>query len=138
MPRYLTLLAILLSSYCAFSQNNTVDTTRMFIAPNGDTLKQYFFVMLKAGAKRDLIKDTAQINKIQAGHMANITRLHAAGKLLVAGPFGDDGNWRGIFIFDCQTKEEVEALLITDPAIKSGRLDYEVHPWWTKKGAVIK
>ena len=122
----------------AIAQKKAVDTTRMFIAPNGDTLKQYFFVMLKTGAKRDLIKDTAQINKIQAGHMANITRLHEAGKLLIAGPFGDDGNWRGIFIFDCQTKAEVEALLITDPAVKSGRLDYEVHPWWTKKGAVIK
>jgi uncharacterized protein len=63
--------------------------------------------------------------------MANIRKLYAEGKLKVAGPFGDDGNWRGIFIFDCETKEEVENLLKTDPAIAAGRLAYELHPWYT-------
>ena len=52
-------------------------------------------------------------------------------KLKVAGPFGDEGKWIGIFIFDCSTKEEVEKLVNTDPAIKAGRLNYEIHPWWT-------
>jgi uncharacterized protein YciI len=63
--------------------------------------------------------------------MANISKLYYEGKLKVAGPFGDDGNWRGIFIFDMPTKEEVEQLLKTDPAIESGRLGYEIHPWYT-------
>jgi len=63
--------------------------------------------------------------------MANITRLYNEGKIKVAGPYGDDGNWRGIFVFDAATKEEVETLLTTDPAISSGRLSYEIHPWWT-------
>lgn len=106
---------------------------------DGDyVMKQYFFVMLTRGARRHEITDTAIINKIQAGHMQNIERLAALGKILVAGPFGDDGNWRGIFIFDCPTKEEVEALLKTDPAVAAGRLGYEIHPWWTAKNAVFK
>mgnify|MGYP000987604640 FL=1 len=63
--------------------------------------------------------------------MANISSLYNAGKLKVAGPFGDDGEWRGIFVFDCATKEEVEKLLATDPAISAGRLAYDIHPWWT-------
>ena len=63
--------------------------------------------------------------------MANINKLYYEGKLKVAGPFGDDGNWRGVFIFDCATKEEVEKLLNTDPAISSGRLSFEIHPWYT-------
>ena len=37
-----------------------------------------------------------------------------------AGPFGDDGEWLGIFIFDCKTKEEVVSYLKTDPAIDAG------------------
>jgi len=53
------------------------------------------------------------------------------GKLKVAGPFGDEGKWIGLFIFDCETKEEVEKLLKTDPAVAAGRLNYEIHPWWT-------
>ena len=92
-------------------------------------IRQYYFVMLTAGKNRT--QDSLTAAKIQEGHMANITRLYNDGKLKVAGPFGDDGKWVGIFIFDCASKEEVENLLVTDPAIKSGRLAYEIHPWWT-------
>ena len=92
-------------------------------------IRQYFFVMLTAGPNRT--QDSVTAAKIQEGHMANITRLYHEGKLKVAGPFGDDGPWIGIFIFDCTNKEEVESLLKTDPAIKNGRLNYEIHPWWT-------
>ncbi|CAN5607581.1 hypothetical protein BH11BAC5_BH11BAC5_30690 [soil metagenome] len=104
--------------------NKSAGTSRL-----EDKIRQYFFVMLTTGSNR--IHDSATAAKIQEGHMANINRLYYDGKLKVAGPFGDDGNWRGIFIFDCKTKEEVEDLLKTDPAIASGRLAYEVHPWWT-------
>lgn len=92
-------------------------------------IRQYFFVMLTAGKNRT--QDSVTAAMIQEGHMANIRKLYADGKLKVAGPFGDDGNWRGIFIFDCATKEEVEMLLQTDPAVKSGRLAFEIHPWYT-------
>jgi tetratricopeptide (TPR) repeat protein len=116
-----------------------VDPKRLFKLPSGDTLKQYFFVMLKKGPKRSQITDTATINRIQQGHMENIGRLAKLGKLRVAGPFDeDDIDWRGIFIFDVDTKKEVEALLNTDPAISSGRLAYEIHPWWTQAGTVIR
>ncbi|MCU0396291.1 MAG: YciI family protein [Chitinophagaceae bacterium] len=101
-------------------------------------MKQYWFVMLVKGKDRDKITDTARINQLQAGHMANMQRMADMGKLIVAGPFGDDGHWRGIFIFDAASREEVEALLKTDPAISAGRLDYEIHPWWTAKGTVFK
>jgi uncharacterized protein YciI len=94
-----------------------------------DGIRQYWFVMLKKGGNRT--QDSATAAKIQDGHMANIASLYNAGKLKVAGPFGDDGDWRGIFIFDCKTKEEVDSLLATDPAINAGRLAYDIHPWWT-------
>jgi uncharacterized protein len=101
-------------------------------------MKEYYFVMLRKGAGREKIIDTAVINKLQTGHMANIRKMHEAGKLLVAGPFGDDGDWRGIFIIDAKDKAEVEHLLSQDPAIAAGRLDYEIHPWWTAKNSVFK
>ena len=94
-----------------------------------DQIRQYWFVMLSAGSNRS--QDSAAAAKIQEGHMANINRLYNEGKLKVAGPFGDEGKWIGLFIFDCETKEEVEKLLKTDPAIAAGRLNYEIHPWWT-------
>jgi uncharacterized protein len=94
-----------------------------------EQIRQYWFVMLLKGNNRT--QDSATAAKIQEQHLANITRLYNEGKIKVAGPFGDDGNWRGIFIFDCATKEEAEKLLNTDPAIAAGRLSYEIHPWWT-------
>jgi hypothetical protein len=36
-----------------------------------------------------------------------------------------------LFIFDWESKDEVEKLLKTDPAIAAGRLNYEIHSWWT-------
>jgi hypothetical protein len=98
-------------------------------------MKQYFFVMLINGTNRN--QDSVSAAKIQEGHMANITRLHNIGKIIVAGPFGDEGEWRGIFIFDCKTELEVKGYLKTDPAIMAGRLNYEIRPWWTAKNCVF-
>jgi len=92
-------------------------------------IRQYWFAMLLKGNNRT--QDSVTAAKIQEGHMANINKLYYEGKLKVAGPFGDNGNWLGIFIFDCKTKEEVEQLLKTDPAVSSGRLAYDIRPWWT-------
>lgn len=99
-------------------------------------LKQYFFVMLSKGDLRN--QDSATAAKIQEGHLNNIRRLMGMGKMIVAGPFGDDSKWAGIFIFDCQTKEEVEGYLKTDPAVAAGRLIYDIHPWWTAKNCTFK
>jgi uncharacterized protein YciI len=85
--------------------------------------------MLLSGSNRT--QDSTTAAKIQEGHLANINRLYYEGKIKVAGPFGDRGDWKGIFIFDCETKEEVEKLLQTDPAIAAGRLSYDVRPWYT-------
>ncbi|HSB92897.1 MAG TPA: YciI family protein [Flavitalea sp.] len=121
------LLFFLLPLYTIAQDSSSVEKPKM---------KQYFFVMLKAGANRS--QDSTAAAKIQEGHMANIRKLAADGKLIVAGPFGDDGNWRGIFILDTPTLQEAEQLVKTDPAIQSGRLSYEIHPWWTMQGTVFK
>jgi uncharacterized protein YciI len=92
-------------------------------------IRQYWFVMLTAGSNRS--QDSVTAARIQQEHLANINRLYNDGKLKVAGPFGDEGKWIGLFIFDCETKEEVEKLVKTDPAVAAGRLNYEIHSWWT-------
>jgi len=101
-----------------------------------DNLKPYFFVLLKKGPTRD--QDSVTAAKIQIGHMENINALAAAGKLNVAGPFLDDGDMRGIFMFDCTSEDSVKAMVDADPAIKAGRLIYEIHPWMTQRGTCFK
>lgn len=99
-------------------------------------MKQYFFVMLTKGPNRT--QDSTTAANLQKGHMDNMGKLAKEGKLIVAGPFGDDGDWRGIFILDCATKEEAEKLVKADPAVQAGRLGYEIRPWWTMTNAVFK
>jgi uncharacterized protein YciI len=96
---------------------------------NTSQIKKFWFVLLKAGPQRN--QDSASASKIQAGHMANIKRLYDIGKLKVAGPFENDKLAQGMFIFDCDSENEVKALLITDPAIKAGRLIFDIYPWYT-------
>ena len=91
-------------------------------------MKKYVMAFLKMGPNRD--QDSATAAQLQRAHMDNIKRLANAKKLIVAGPFLDAGDVRGIYIFNVETVEEAEALTRTDPAIKAGRLVMELHPWY--------
>jgi uncharacterized protein YciI len=95
-------------------------------------MRRYVLALLKSGPNRDHDEETAQ--KLQEGHMSNIRRLASEGKLIVAGPFLDDGELRGIYIFDVSSVEEARELTETDPAIQAGRLEMELHPWYGSAG----
>ena len=77
---------------------------------------------------------TPATEELQKAHMANIIRLAEMKKLVVAGPFGDDGPLRGIFVFRVETLAEARALTETDPAVKAGRLALDLHPWQVPEG----
>lgn len=98
-------------------------------------MKQYWLVMLMRGPNRN--QDSTTVAKIQEGHIANIVRMNNEGKCIMAGPFGDDGNWRGILILDVKDADTVKKEVEQDPAIKAGRLTYEAYPWWTQKGNYV-
>jgi uncharacterized protein YciI len=136
----LLFLGSLFSVVAAQGDKAKTPEPREFEMKEGDTtytMRRYVMVMLYRGKKANKIpKD--QLDKIQAGHMANISKLAADGKLLVAGPMGDDTDLRGIFILDCESVDEAKTLVDTDPAVIAGRLRAEYHPWWTARGTVIK
>ncbi len=91
--------------------------------------------LLTRGAKWTPEK-TPATEELQKAHMANIKRLAETKKLVVAGPFGDDGTLRGIFVFKVATLEEAKELAETDPAVKAGRLAIEMHPWLVPEGVL--
>lgn len=91
-------------------------------------MRPYVMAFLKSGPTRET--DPEAMKKLQSEHMKNIGRMAAEGKLVVAGPFLDKGEYRGIYIFNVKTVEEAKALTETDPMIQSGALMMELHPWF--------
>ena len=77
---------------------------------------------------------TPQTEAIQKAHMANINKLAEMKKLVVAGPFGDNGTLRGIFVFRVNSLDEARELAATDPAVQAGRLALKIHPWVVPEG----
>jgi len=77
---------------------------------------------------------TPATEAIQKAHLENIGKLAEMKKLVVAGPFGDNGTLRGVFVFRTDSIDEARALANTDPAVKAGHLALQIHPWVVPEG----
>ena len=92
-------------------------------------MKTYVFCILKTGSNTTATKEEKA--KLFEGHMANINKLAAEGKLVIAGPFmKNDRNYRGVFVFNVSTIEEANALVETDPAVKAKIFEAEMTVWY--------
>lgn len=74
----------------------------------------------------------------QIVHLAHLGRMYKEGYADISGPFGDDGDIRGITIYNTPTFEMADSLVNMDPMVKSGRLVIEIHPWWAAKGFSLR
>jgi uncharacterized protein YciI len=74
---------------------------------------------------------TPEAQKIQEAHLAHITKLAKEGRALIAGPFGGDGDLRGVIFLKAATADGARALEADDPAVKAGRLRIEIVSFMT-------
>ena len=81
--------------------------------------------------------DSPELKALQAAHMAHIGKMAETGKLILAGPFADGGDLRGLLIFRVDSLEEAKALAEEDPAVRAGRLVLEWHPWYAAKNITV-
>ncbi len=99
-------------------------------------MKKYWLVFLLKGPNRT--HDSVTAARIQAAHINNIDRLAREEKIIMAGPMGygkgTDKELRGIFIMDARDSTEAANYINTDSAVITGRLRFEIHPWWAAKG----
>lgn len=91
-------------------------------------MRPYVMALLRVGPTPPT--DAAKMNELMRAHLDNIQRLADEGVLVLAGPFADEGELRGIYVFAVGSVEEARALTETDPAIGSGALVMELHPWY--------
>jgi uncharacterized protein YciI len=96
-----------------------------------------YFGFLKKGPNRKEGDDKSpEVQELQKAHLANINRLAATKQLIMAGPFGDDGDLRGVFVFRVESLKEAQDLAASDPMIKIDRLKIELHTWQIPAGVI--
>ena len=91
-------------------------------------MRKYVMAFLKRGPNRP--SDPQKSEELQRAHLDNIGRMAQQGKLVIAGPFLDNGDLRGIYIFNVSSIKEAEELTNTDPAIIYGSLVMELKEWY--------
>lgn len=99
-------------------------------------MQQYFIAFLKNGLIRSQNEEEAEM--LQQEHLAHLSKMYELGYADISGPFGDDGDIRGITIYNVPTLTMADSLANSDPMVKAGRLTVEIHPWWAAKGFPLR
>lgn len=92
-------------------------------------MARYFVGFIKKGSNWSG-EVTPEAEKIQTAHRANIKRLEGEGKMVLSGPFEEDGELRGLFFYVAEDMQAAQILVDTDPAVMAGQLTVELHAWW--------
>jgi len=98
-------------------------------------MRTYVLVLIYRGSTT--FESDEENAAMQRAHLANNARLYEQGKLILAGPFRDKTDLRGIFLFDSESVEEVAGWCNEDPGIRSGWLRVEINPWYSARGITI-
>ncbi|WP_375766247.1 YciI family protein [Archangium gephyra] len=103
-------------------------------APQVDFEKHYLVILRRGPSWSPEV--TPAVERIQSEHMAHLNRMADSGKMIIAGPFGEqqDPTFRGACLYKTETLEEARKLAEEDPAVKAGRLKVEIMAWYTEKG----
>lgn len=113
-----------------------------FMAPEGWfhkpatplAMETVYFAFLNFGPTR--IPDEATAKRLQSEHLAYMDAQHAAGHLILAGPFVNGGSRRGLVVYRAGSADEARRYADGDPMVKAGRLEAELHPWYLAKGVL--
>ena len=99
-------------------------------------MQQYFIAFLKRGPIRTQNEEESAL--IQKAHLEHLGKMYELGYADISGPFGDDGDIRGITIYNVPTLKMADSLANADPAVQAGRIEIELHPWWAAKGFPLR
>ena len=100
-----------------------IEISDAYMAEMLQKARPYTVVLLKAGPKRW----DPEAKAIVREHGRRNFAMRAAGVLSIVCPISDDGEWRGVGIFNAGV-EEVTRLMDDDPGVQAGVFTFEVHP----------
>jgi len=95
-----------------------------------DEFDVHTLVLLRRPSDAPQISD-AELDALQAQHLAYRAELRRQGVLVVNGPLTEqsDPAMRGLSIFACGP-DEAARLSDGDPSVQAGRLTYDLMEWW--------
>ncbi|GAA3644100.1 YciI family protein [Flavivirga jejuensis] len=99
-------------------------------------MQQYFMAFLKTGPIR--VQNEEETAFLQKEHLAHLTKMYELGYADISGPFDDEGDIRGVTIYNVPSLKMADSLANADPMVKAGRLEIEIHPWWAGKGFPLR
>ncbi len=92
----------------------------------------YYYCLLKRGPNWTA-ESTPEHERLQAQHAAFIQNLMVEGKIIVAGPFADGDDARGLAVFRANSLPEAKSFIETDPKVQAGHLTLEWFTWLVPK-----
>ncbi|MEW5992061.1 MAG: YciI family protein [Chloroflexota bacterium] len=101
-----------------------------------DAFDVYTLVLLRRPADAPELAE-AELDALQARHLAYRAKLRRDGVLVANGPLGEQSNpsLRGLSIFACGL-DEARRLSDLDPSVQAGRLAYDAFAWWVAAGTL--
>jgi uncharacterized protein len=101
-----------------------------------DAFDVYTVVLLRRPPDAPQFSD-AELDALQARHLAYRAELRQQGVLVVNGPLvqQSDISLRGLSIFACGL-DEAARLNDADPSVEAGRLSYDLMEWWVAAGTL--
>lgn len=95
-----------------------------------DAFDVFTLVLLRRPPDAPEMSD-AELDALQARHLAYRAELRRQGVIVANGPFREQSDvaMRGLSIFACDI-DEAKRLSDGDPSVQAGRLAYEVMEWW--------
>lgn len=93
-------------------------------------MKQYVYTLKLVPRLIDDANWTSLDNMIVDQHLSSLKRLLEEGTLVLAGrTLDEDEKMFGIVIFEAETDEQAEHIMLNDPAVKAGIMVAELHPY---------
>lgn len=94
-------------------------------------LVEFHMALLKRGPKWTGNK-TADTESLEAAQREYAVSLMQSGKAVIVGRLTDDGEVRGVYVLRAKSPDEARGWAESSPAVKTGHLIAEMHPWWSE------
>lgn len=98
-------------------------------------MKGYVLVILRTGPNP--VAAGPERDEMFKGHFANINRLAAEGKLVLAGPLDGVDGWRGLFVLVAKDIDEAKKFIGSDPVVMKGEMTPEFHKYYGSAALVL-